>query len=108
MMDLDFIAGNFLYGDLPPGKEYLGFYFNKGEAERAFVSYYFSFSELYTKGQFKIFYDNFCDHTGISCTTMWIRKLLSRIKKIEEELERASKEFDLARVGEIKSGKASF
>ncbi len=106
-MDLDFIAGNYLHGDLPPGKEYLLHYF-KGDAEKAFLSYYFLFSRLYTEGQFITFYNNFCDHTGACCSTRWVRKLLVRVSKIEEALNQADKGFDLARVGEIKSGKASF
>jgi hypothetical protein len=106
-MDLDFIAGKFLYGELPAGKEYLLNYF-KGEAEKAFLSYYFLFSRLYTEGQFILFYNNYCDHTGVCCSTRWVRKLLVRLSKIEQALETASKAADLVRVGEIKSGKASF
>ncbi len=107
-MDLDFIAGNFLHGDLPIGKEYLQHYF-KGEAERSFLSYYYLFSSLYKEGEdFQCFYLNFSDHTGISCTSRWVRKLLTRLKNIENTLTRAESSFDLAHVGQIKSGKASF
>lgn len=105
-MDLDFVAGKFLYGDLPPGKEYLLQYF-EGNAQKAFLSYYFLFSRLYTEGQFQTFYMNFCDHTGVCCTTRWIRKLLVRLRKIEEALDQADKSADLNRVGEIKSGRYS-
>jgi len=106
-MDLDFVAGNFLHGDLPPGKEYLLHYF-RGEAEKAFLSYYFLFSQLYVEGQFITFYNNFCDHTGICCSTRWVRKLLVRVVKIEAALVVADKSFDPVRVGEIKSGSALF
>jgi len=106
-MELEFVAGNFIYGDLPPEKDYLKHYF-KGRAERVFASYYANFSRLYTDGQFKTFYTNFTDHTGVCCSTRWIRKLLARIKKIETALSEADKNFNLSLVGEIKSGKYSF
>jgi len=106
-MDLDFIAGNFIYGDLPPGKEYLEHYF-LGEIDRAFLSYYFLFYRLYTEKQFQVFYQNFCDHTGCSCSTRWVRKLLVRIKAVEKALEEANRNIDLTAIGEIKSGKRSF
>ena len=103
--DLDFLAGNFLYGDLPPGKEYLLNYFKTG-SEKSFLSYYFLFSHFYKKGQFLEFYNNFCDHTGVCCSTRWVRKLLVRLNKAETALAEADKNFDPVRVGEIKSGKA--
>lgn len=106
-MDLEFLAGDFLYGDLPAGKEYLGFYF-EGGVERAFLSYVSVFPHNYTKDSFKSFYDRFRDHTGVVCTTRWVRKLLRRLINIEKALEEASKNFDLERVGQIKSGKALF
>lgn len=107
MNDLDFIAGEFLHGDLPQDKNYLSHYFD-GEVERIFLSYYFLSPHVYTKDPFKKFYDRFCDHTGTMCSTRWVRKLLRRLTDIEIALNQASKGFDLTRVGEIKSGKASF
>lgn len=106
-MDMEFIAGNFLYGDLPPEKEYLQYYF-KGKAEKAFISYYFLFPSVYVEGCFKPFYINFCDHTGMCCSTRWVRRLLTRVKKIEKELAKAESEFDIELIGDIKSGKVSF
>lgn len=105
--NMDFIAGNFLYGDLPPGKEYLKYYF-KGDVEFAFICYYDLFIRLYTDGQMKIFYENFCDHTGLCCSCRWIMKLLHKIKRIENALKDADKDFNISRVAEIKSGKGLF
>lgn len=107
MNDLSFIAGEFLLGDLPQDKEYLAHYFS-GEVEHVFLSYYFMSPHVYTKDPFKKFYDRFFDHTGMNCSTRWVRKLLRRIIDIETALSQASKDFDVTRVGEIKSGKASF
>lgn len=107
MIDLAFLAGDFLHGDLPVGKEYLSHYFN-GEAERAFLSYVTVFPHTYTEDSFKSFYLRFTDHTGINCSTRWVRKLCRRLIDIERALVEASKNFDLERVGAIKSGKVSF
>lgn len=106
-MDLEFLAGDFLYGDLPQGKEYLGYYFD-GDVERAFLSYVSIFPHIYTEDGFKSFYDRFSDHTGRICSTRWIRKLMRRLCDIDKALEEANKSFDLERIGAIKSGKASF
>jgi hypothetical protein len=106
-MDLDFVAGNFIYGDLPKDKEYLSHYFNT-DVERAFLSYFFTFPSLYRDTQFRVFYHSFCDHTGYFYSTRWVRKLLVRLNKIEKALMEAEKNFDLSRVGEIKGGTASF
>lgn len=54
------------------------------------------------------FYINFCDHTGVCCSTRWVRKLLVRIRKIEAALAKAERDFDINLVGDIKSGKGSF
>jgi hypothetical protein len=108
MDDLVFLAGDFLYGDLPQEKEYLQYYF-KGMAEKAFVSYYFLFPKLYKRGKdFVSFYVNFSDHTGICCSDRWVSKLLVRLLKIEEALAKAEKEFDIVLIGNIKSGLVSF
>lgn len=106
-MDMEFLAGNFLYGDLPPEKEYLQYYF-KGPAERSFVSYYFLFPNLYVEGNFMPFYIGFSDHTGACCSTRWVRKLLERLKKIETALAEAESNFDINLIGDIKSGKVLF
>jgi hypothetical protein len=96
-----------MYGDIPPGKEYLSYYFD-GEVERAFLSYIFIFPHVYMKDSFKTFYDRFIEHTGLVCTDRWIRKLMRRLTDIENALQEASKSFDLDRVGRIKSGRESF
>jgi hypothetical protein len=106
-MDMDFLAGNYLHGDLPLNKEYLLHYF-KGDVEKIFLSYYFIFPSLYVKGEFINFYISFCDHTGFGCSTRWVRKLLVKVCKIEKALLDAESNFDINRVGEIKSGKAKF
>src|SRR4051812_33056716 len=102
-LDMEFIAGNFLYGDVPPGKEYLRHHFQT-EMEAAFLSYYLIFYKLRSKKNIQNFYRNFCDHTGICCSVRWVEKLLIRVDKIETALEEASKNFDPTRVGDIKSG----
>lgn len=107
MNDLIFISGDFLYGDLPQGKEYLSHYF-QGEVEKIFLSYFFFSSHVYKKDSFIDFYENFCDHSGRMCSTRWVRKLLNRINRIESDLNEANKVFDFAKIGEIKSGNASF
>jgi hypothetical protein len=107
MNDMEFIAGDFLHGDLPSDKDYLGHYF-KGEIERAFLSYYFTFPDLYKEGDFMPFYNGFCEHTGHSCSTRWVRKLLVKLTLVQKELKDAERNFNLIRVGEIKSGKALF
>lgn len=103
-MDLDFISGNFLYEELPRDKEYLAKYFD-GPVEKRFLVYYLTFSSLHTKKEdFLTFYENFVNHTGHACSTRWVRKLVKRLATIEEELQAASKSFDLDKVGLIKSG----
>ena len=104
MKDLDFIAGDYLYGDLPTESEYLSQYFNTG-LERNFLSYYLLFSDLYLSEGFLRFYHNFSDHTGSSCTQRWVRELLRRCKDLDISLNIASKNFDLSSITKIKTGK---
>lgn len=102
MRDLRFIAGNFLWEDIPPDKEFYSAYFDS-ELERKFLSYYLLFNSLYDEGFFR-FWQNFMDHTGFRCTTRWVQKLRSRYHKIEAELAKAKAAMDLAMVAKIRGG----
>lgn len=107
MIDNNFISGDFLFGDLPPNKDYFQYYF-KGDAEKAFVSYYYFFPEMFADKLLVTSYNNFCDHTGICCSIRWVGKLLTRIHRIEQTLDKAEKDFDINLIGDIKSGNYSF
>lgn len=103
MRDLDFAAGNYLYGDLPPDRDYLRHYFTS-ELERLFVSYHILLGNIYEQEGFLRYYNLFRDHTGCLCSTRWLRKLIRRYKDIEKELEEAYRKPDLAMISRIKIG----
>lgn len=103
MRDLDFIAGNYLYGDLPFEKDYLRHYFTS-ELERLFVGYHILFGSIYEKEGFLRYYNLFQNHTGYLCSTRWLRVLLRRYKDIEKELEEAYRKTDLDMISRIKIG----
>lgn len=104
MTDLEFVSGNFFYDELPRSKEYLNAYF-KTVLEKRILLYYLTFPNLYRRDEeFLTFYRNFSDHTGYVCSTRWVRKLIKRIRYLEDTLLMASKSFDLDTVSKIKSG----
>lgn len=103
MRDLKFIAGNYLYGDVPLEKEYLILYYTS-DLERKFLSYCLMFFDVYLAEGFLRFYNNFTDHTGHSCSRRWVRKLLKRYKELELSLFNAYKIADLTEITKIKSG----
>jgi hypothetical protein len=104
MNDLNFVAGKFLFEDIPLEYEYLKYYFTT-PLERVFLSYFILLGNYYCYGaSFLRFYDNFQDHTGYLCSTRWVRKLIKRYNFIEKELQEASKKPDLLRVSKIKMG----
>ncbi len=102
MRDLELLAAKFLTSDLPKSKEYLRKYFT-GIIQERLVVYYQTFP--YEDGNFKRFYQNFVDHTGIFCSERWVYKLIDRVKKVEERLARAEMEKDHETVALIKMGK---
>lgn len=103
MIDLKFISGNFLYDDLPPDKAYLRQYFTT-RIEIRFLVYYVELIDLYRSVSFPYFLQNFIDHTGTQCSRRWMQIMLRRVKTIERELASATKNADLDKVSEIKSG----
>jgi hypothetical protein len=103
MKDLVFIAGNFLFGDIPSDKEFLCHYFTS-DLEKLFLSYYLALESLYQQEGFLRFYESFCDHTGFSCSRRWIRKLLKKYKTIEETMNNAYLKSDLSMISKIKVG----
>lgn len=103
MRDLDYAAGNFLFGDLPPDKEFLRHYFTS-ELETLFLSYHVLLGDLYQKEGFLRYYNLFRDHTGCLCSTRWLRKLLKRYRDIEKALDEASAKPDLPMMSRIKIG----
>lgn len=107
MKDLDFIAGNYLYDDIPLDKEYLCFYFET-DLERKFLSYcLLFFDDIYLAEKFQRFFHNFVDHTGYSCSDRWVRKLLKKYKELELALSTACKNVDLPEITRIKTGNYS-
>jgi hypothetical protein len=102
MKDLELLAAKFLTSDLPKPKEYLRKYFT-GIIQERLVVYYLTFS--YEDGNFKRFYKNFIDHTGIFCSERWVYKLIDRVKKVESRLKRAEMEKDHESVALVKMGK---
>jgi hypothetical protein len=103
MRDLNFAAGNFLYGDLPPDREYLRHYFTS-ELETLFLSYHILLGHLYAEEGFISYYNLFRDHTGCICSTRWLRKLLKRYRDIEQQLADAYAKPDLPMISRIKIG----
>jgi hypothetical protein len=103
MRDLHFVAGNFLFGDIPPDKEFLRFYYTS-ELERLFLSYHLLLGDLYAQEGFLAYYNLFRDHTGCLCSTRWLRKLLRRFRDIEEALAEAYRKPDLPMISRIKVG----
>ena len=90
--DLIFLSGDFSY--LPKEKQYLSKYF-KTEIQAAFLSYFFLFGN----------YENFVDHTGISCQIRYLKILHSRLLKIESAHQNAKKTIDLTNLALIEAGK---
>lgn len=101
MKDLELLAAKFLVSDLPKPKDYLRKYFT-GIIQERLVVYYLTFP--YDDGNFKRFYRNFVDHTGIFCSERWVYKLIARIKKVETRLDQAIAENDYETVAIIKTG----
>jgi hypothetical protein len=103
MRDLDYAAGNFLFGDIPSDKEWLRQYFTS-ELETLFLSYHVLLGDLYPKEGFLRYYNLFRDHTGCLCSTRWLRKLLRRYRDIETALAEAYAKPDLPMISRIKIG----
>lgn len=101
MKDLELLAARFLTGELPKPKEYLRKYC-KGQTQERLVIYYLTFGY---DGQFKRFYQNFIDHTGMYCSERVVYRVISRVTKVEARLARAEKEKDHESVALIKTGK---
>lgn len=102
MKDLELLAARFLTCDLPKHKEYLRKYFT-GPIQERLVVYYLTFP--YDDGNFKRFYQNFIDHTGIFCSERWVYLLIDRVKKVEARLARAEVDKDHETVALVRMGK---
>lgn len=103
MKDVQFVAGNFLSGDIPQDKEFFRHYFTSN-LEQVFLSYYLLMGDLYAQTGFLNFYNLFQDHTGFLCSTRWLRMLLKRFRDIETALDTAYKNTDLPMISRIKVG----
>jgi predicted transport protein len=93
-MDLFFISGDFFEQSLPRDRDYLLKYFNT-KIQRQFVKYYLLFRSS----------KNFTDHTGIRVQPLWLKKLSTKLRLLEEAHAEAKKAFDTETVAKIESGK---
>jgi hypothetical protein len=101
MIDLELLSAKFLSCELPPHKTYLHKYFN-GDIQERYVVYFLTFPY---DGNFKRYYQNVIDHTGIYCSERWVYRLLKKIRKVEARMEKAVNDKDHETVALIKSGK---
>lgn len=95
--DLSFISKEFETFEFPKGKKYLLKYFDTALQE-AFLKYVFVFGN----------YDNFVDHTGLSCQPHWLKNLYNKLKQIEslhKEAKSILSEENMKRLAQIESGK---
>ena len=100
-MDLDLVAGDFMYDDcIPKDKRWLSKYF-KLYSQKRFLAYYFLFYSL-MKPHF--FYRNFRDHTGIWWSNEILLRYIKRLKKLEKVAAEAFKEMDFKVLSDAKSG----
>jgi len=90
---LSLSSGRFDDG-IPKSKKYLLKYFST-PVESEFLRYYILFGN-YTK---------FSEHTGYIVDRRWLRRLRSKLEKIEKIHDHARKTFDISLVAEIESGK---
>lgn len=102
-LDLKIISGEFLYDDLPPGKEYLNKYFS-GDIQTRFLVYYLSFQGLTNTHPLSYFCQCFVEHTGFVCDKKWTYKLLKKVICLEKAANKAQKNMDLETLTEIKNG----
>jgi len=101
MRDLELLSARFLACELPRHKDYLHKYF-KGDIQERMVVYFLTFPY---DGNFKRYYQNVIDHTGIYCSERWVYNLLNKIRKVEDLMAKAEKEKDHETVALLRSGK---
>lgn len=95
MNDVQLIGGEFLDpASLPKNKRYLYHYFST-EPQKQFVRYYLAFHRV----------DFFVAHTGYSASQSWLKKLASRLDRLEANLAAARVAGDFELVAQIESGK---
>lgn len=93
-LDMALISRQFESIELPRDKAYLYKYF-KTPVQLAFLKYFYIFRD----------YSNFTDHTGIHCTTLWLRKLANRVLFLEQIHRQTKQEFDLETLAKIEKGR---
>jgi len=92
--DLAFAAGKFLDEPLPKEKQYIYQYFTT-DVQKTFAKYYFDFRQWH----------HFVEHTGLSRTVRWTKKMAHRFRLLEQVYEKAKSEGDFETITEITMGK---
>jgi len=109
--NLALIAGDFLNWEIPPGKEWLSYYFDKHSGTTTsyrgeFLSYYLIFRDLAYENPI-FFYMCFTDHTGIDCTRRAMVIWRQRCEALLAMANEASRNFDLELLQRIKTGQST-
>ena len=97
MKDLLLLSKHFETVVLPKEKNYFFKYF-RTEQQRAALRYYYVFKD----------FEFFQDHTGIACTTNWLKSMRRRYERLERAVDKARQDFDLKLLSKINSGKIKF
>lgn len=94
--DLNLIAGLFLEStyQIPKQKGFLYKYFTT-DIQKSFVRYWTLFGESH----------HFVRHTGMWCKDCWLRRMASRIKKLESLYLKAKAELDFSTITALETGK---
>ena len=96
--DLSLISREFENLEFPKEKRYLLKYFGT-VLQVAFLKYFFVF------GEYDNFYDNFVDHTGLSCRPKWLKELNQKLRKLEAAHKEAKLNMDMETLAKIEMGK---
>jgi hypothetical protein len=91
--DRNLVSGFFLEDYIPPDKLWMTKYFTTSIQKR-FLIYFLIFGSC--------FY--FVRHTGIYCTTRYLKKMKKFFYKLQKAHEDAKKNFDLEKLSEIEMG----
>lgn len=106
-MDLNLIAGDFLYDDnVPKNQRWLLKYFNLA-AQVRFLNYYVIFKDLKVRSANHL-YNNFVHHTGIHYTLRGFQKSVKKFNDLQALEKKAIDEFDFIALEQLRSGKYSF
>lgn len=87
------ISGSFLEDEVPKEKYWLTRYFTS-HIQRKFLVYYLNFGSHYY----------FTRHTGIYCTSRYLKQMKKKLCLLEDAHEQARLNFDLEKLSEIEMG----